>query len=293
MKVHTINWWPEKSLQNWFARFITARNIKLRKPVCIGSVFGPRTNYLKLKNHNIIFFSGENLETGRFSEYHSYLLQEADLSLGFGSIRDCRYLRFPLWLTHIIKPENTEAQTLNAIAKLRFPLRHAMSVPRFKSISLIASHDLSGIRTKMYSDLSSVARVSCPGLFMRNSYALKTVFRDNKIAYLRLFKFNACPENSDSNGYVTEKLFDAIISGCIPIYCGSNNMPEPLVINADAIVFYDPSSAAMSLCKVNSLMQSTTLMNEFRNLPRLLPTAEENIISYLDSLEEKLRTCLV
>lgn len=51
-----------------------------------------------------------------------------------------------------------------------------MSVLNFKAISLIASHDSSGIRTKMYSVLSSVARLSYPGLFMKNCYGIKRYF---------------------------------------------------------------------------------------------------------------------
>jgi hypothetical protein len=195
-------------------------------------------------------------------------------------------------MTYIIKPEYTEAQILNVIAKIRFPLRHPLSPPRFKNIALIASHDGSGIRAKMYKDLSTVSRVACPGLFMRNTYTLKTVFRDNKLAYLRLFKFNACPENSNYSGYVTEKLFDCLIAGCIPIYFGSHNNPEPGIINSQALVFYDPSSPWFALDKVSSLLQCNGLMDDFLNRPRLLPTAEEQIIAYLDSLEKKLRLCI-
>jgi hypothetical protein len=42
----------------------------------------------------------------------------------------------------------------------------------------------------------------------------------NKSAVLGKFKFNVCPENSFSHGYVTEKLINALACGCKSLYWG-------------------------------------------------------------------------
>ena len=45
---------------------------------------------------------------------------------------------------------------------------------------------------------------------------------DDKCSLLSRFNINLCLENSISYGYVTEKLFDSFLSGCLPIYnCAS------------------------------------------------------------------------
>lgn len=49
----------------------------------------------------------------------------------------------------------------------------------------------------------------------------------NKIGCLSRYKFNICYENTkDLPGYVTEKIFDCFVAGCIPIYWGASNITD-------------------------------------------------------------------
>ncbi len=43
----------------------------------------------------------------------------------------------------------------------------------------------------------------------------------DKIEFMRPYKFCIAFENSSCPGYVTEKIMDCFIAGCIPIYWGS------------------------------------------------------------------------
>lgn len=59
---------------------------------------------------------------------------------------------------------------------------------------------------------------------------------EKKIDVLIEYKFNICTENMNGiNGLVTEKIFDSIIAGCIPIYEGASDIfeyvPKGLFIN--------------------------------------------------------------
>jgi len=49
---------------------------------------------------------------------------------------------------------------------------------------------------------------------------------DNKLQTLSNFKFTLCFENCVFPGYVTEKIFDAFLSGCIPIYLGAPDITD-------------------------------------------------------------------
>lgn len=50
---------------------------------------------------------------------------------------------------------------------------------------------------------------------------------DRKMPVLKKYKFSVCYENiGDVSGYITEKIFDSLISGCIPIYRGAQNIQE-------------------------------------------------------------------
>lgn len=46
----------------------------------------------------------------------------------------------------------------------------------------------------------------------------------NKVPCLKNYKFCICYENSRHNGYITEKIFDSMIAGCVPIYLGAYNI---------------------------------------------------------------------
>lgn len=58
----------------------------------------------------------------------------------------------------------------------------------------------------------------------------------DKIETLRSYKFNLCFENVSYPGYITEKIFDALIAETIPVYWGPENInqfiPENIFINA-------------------------------------------------------------
>lgn len=45
---------------------------------------------------------------------------------------------------------------------------------------------------------------------------------NDKIAFIEKSKFNICFENVKHRYYITEKIFDSYLAGCIPIYCGDN-----------------------------------------------------------------------
>jgi len=60
-------------------------------------------------------------------------------------------------------------------------------------------------------------------------YRLKNYKRrvKKKVNCMKHYKFAFCYENTrDFNGYVTEKAFDAMVAGCIPIYLGVPNATE-------------------------------------------------------------------
>jgi hypothetical protein len=56
----------------------------------------------------------------------------------------------------------------------------------------------------------------------------------DKIGTLRKYKFNLCFENVRYPGYVTEKIFDAMVAGTIPVYWGAPDITE--MVPADAFI---------------------------------------------------------
>ena len=289
--IRFYNWWnaPYESL--WLYRFV--ENCRLldnsSKKLRFCSVMGQREVLNFVSSDIKIFFSGENLHNPFRAEYADALLCDpgCKLSLGFDCFENERYMRFPLWLTYVFEPSIEKGAIKQRCNQLRYPQDLEN---RQLFAALVARKDVLGVRTKMYESLSSIGKIDCPSVILHNDDSLKLQYQDDKLEYLRNHVFNLCPENTNSYGYVTEKVFEAIYAGCIPIYWGSYNHPEPKVLNHDAIVFWDFQDGGQNAVKqVADLYSSAKRWHEFASQPRLLPTAEEEVERMMVGFHDRLK----
>lgn len=88
------------------------------------------------------------------------------------------------------------------------------------------------------------------------------------------YKFIMCIENSKTNGYLTEKIFNIFLSKSIPIYDGAPDIYN--YINDYSFILYDDCFIE----KVKILNNNKDLYNEFINLPKI---KNKNIITSLDT----------
>jgi len=58
------------------------------------------------------------------------------------------------------------------------------------------------------------------------SLSYKGVLNKDKLVKMSEYKFCICLENAISDGYITEKIFDCFLAGCVPIYLGPKNIDE-------------------------------------------------------------------
>lgn len=286
---------------HWLYRFLVNRiNVQQYTNKKIAIFGSGRRKTFYLNSHPIkIYYTAENnhVQWSVWQECEDMLLNEKSLSLslGFDYIDHPKYLRFPYWLMAHFSPE----ATYEDIKKWCDEINNPNIQNRDKFCAFICRNDYFGDRKYFLNEVNQISNVNCPGSFMHNDDDLKNKFNDNKSDYLRQFKFNLCPENSDNMGYVTEKIFDAHKAGCIPIYWGAENNPEPDVLNKDAIIFLNHSSYytikeridfhnEAALKKISELKNNLKLYRDFSMQPRLHPDAPEIIYEYFERLEKKL-----
>ena len=153
---------------------------------------------------------------------------------------------------------------------------------------MIASNSADGLRKEMFEQISKIAKVDSAGRYLHNDDSLQTEFGDNKTAYMQTYALNICPENTSAYGYTTEKVFEAISVGCIPIYWGAE-FADKAVINEHAIIRWDKNDGGQSALKrIQELRANPKMLKEFLLQPRLLPTAEEYIIDTYSSIERRI-----
>lgn len=210
------------------------------------------------------------------------------LVLGFDYIQHHRYIRFPYWLFTNFSPNADYTEISEYVNNYNYL---KTSKTRNKFCSFICRKDYFGDRA-YFADLleENIGALNYPSDFRHNDDDLKDKYDDDKIKYLSQFKFNLCPENSNDKGYVTEKIFEAIKAGCVPIYWGNEGIPEPGILNPEAIIFLKKdgdNSEALDLIK--KLNESEESYNEFISQPRFLPTAKEEINYFFSKLKDKIK----
>lgn len=304
-QVQYFNFWDKQTADEiWFTGFLKSRGFFDRFPHAnfaffstLGSVRFLRVDELLHpfgRNRKRVFFTGENVHYPVFKDYQKNLLDHASigLSLGFDYVDDARYLRFPIWILEMFPPDSDINDIKRICNQLSFQ-KLEDSRNRFCALvagtsTMLGTESLE-MRKSMVEKLNLIDRVDCAGKLLRNTDELQERFHDDKAEFLKLYRFFICPENISVAGYVTEKVFHAIGSGCVPIYMGSLNNPEPEVLNHEAILFWEKDGDNESLLrKVGELHGNNLLYKEFFEQPRLKNDAWEVVANYFDDLERRL-----
>lgn len=291
-QVKLYNWFPPFYEQDlWLSRFIKSRGLLNDKPNIRAGVFtiaGPewaiRLQHCDLK----LFLARENLEYR--PQWKHFMLHEPciDLSIGFDDIKDNpKYIHIPFWVMWTLSPDETYHSIKEKVEQWNSISNSSYSERKF--CAFLCSHGDRG-REMIMDELSKIGRVDSAGRWKHNDDSLKTKYADNKLKWLRNYRFNLTPENSNGNGYVTEKILDAISSGCIPIYWGSNNKPDPEIFNQDAIIFFKMNESNPDVIKlVDELNSNEKAYMDFACQRRLNADSADKIWGYFEILENKLR----
>jgi len=111
------------------------------------------------------------------------------------------------------------AQVLPSMGSLiRSPEWQAQSyLNRSRFCSFIASNPRGSFRNSFFKKLNRIKKVDSAGRHF-NNFGPPVA---DKLTFLKDYRFNLAFENSQSTGYVTEKLIDPLLMGCIPIYWGA------------------------------------------------------------------------
>lgn len=304
-QVQYYNFWDKQTADEiWFTGFLKSHGFFERYPKASFAFFSTLGSIQLLRvdeilhpfnnNRKRIFFTGENVHYPVFKDYEQNLLDHSsiDLSLGFDFVDDSRYLRFPIWLLEMFPPESNADDIKRICDQLSFQKledRRDRFCALVAGTSTILGTESLEMRKRMVEKLDLIGRVDCAGKLLRNTEELQEKFHDDKAEFLKLYKFFICPENISIHGYVTEKVFHAIGSGCVPIYNGSLNTPEPGVLNHDAILFWEKGGDNACLFKqVEELQNNDKLYKEFFEQPRLKADAWQVVANYFIALEQHL-----
>ena len=281
-----ISWYNCGSIEyDWFHQFFKD-NIKNPKQYNFFSVFGSKMFCLRHRFPHSIFFSGETVHTHKILEYRDLLLDRVDLSMSFDKIDAPNYIRFPNWMPNMFAPIVDKDYIKRRIDEINA----ARNKQTYEAV-LIASHDKHKTRTTIYNGVKDILDIKCAGRWNNNTTDLWDKYSNDKRAYVNEFKFNICPENRNVKDYVTEKIFEAFSAGAIPIYYGSNNEPEPGIINQNAVLFWDvkhKNNNEEVRARIRELNSNSKLYAEFIEQEKLTSYAVDYVYDTFVQLKKKL-----
>lgn len=298
--VEYVNW----IVGRWFEEFIKYRLPQIKKyNILFCSVEGKRYNLEKC-HQSKVFVSFENLEpwekykntkiiendkvykwfTKVHCNYFDYRYNDVDLILGYLDDNN-KFLRFPGWITDLFLPTSNYSDIKKVIKDINNSYNSS-----FFECACINRHDAFGLRSAICDEVSKVIKISYAGKWRNNTNELWEKYDNNKIEYLKMFKFNICSENMDAKNYCTEKIFNALSSGCLPIYAGALNNPEPFVINKDRVILWNfDGDNSKTLEFIDLLNRNSKIYKEFSLQPKLNESAADYIWERFNKLEEALK----
>jgi hypothetical protein len=114
----------------------------------------------------------------------------------------------------------------------------------------VVSNGAASERANFFKCLSEYKRVDSYGKFLNNcpGVTLPECDTDEYYDSLCSYKFMICFENARTNYYLTEKLINAYLSGCIPIYWGCPETDR--LINPKSCLVLDPSASHNSMLEL-------------------------------------------
>jgi len=151
-----------------------------------------------------IFFSGE-------SDIPNFL--ECDYSIASAKLNDPRHLQYPNYI-HYGEPEEIIKRNDN-------PERILAAKTKFCSFVISGYNPRKNSnRVDFFHKLSKYKKVDSGGRKFNNIGGPIPGGPRGKIEFMRPYKFNIAFENRSLAGYTTEKIFEPMISRCLPIYWG-------------------------------------------------------------------------
>ena len=195
---------------------------------------------------------------------------EADYALGQSHIIYLdRYFKFPIFLWYDIKNFNIVRKNVlnNQIRK------------KFCAAVISNNFSTDGFRLKFINELSKYKKVDMGGKYENNIGGQI----NSKYEFFSSYKFSIAMENSEGDGYISEKIIDSFISGTIPIYYGDYMIDE--YINPKSYILIRNEKDIID--KINYIKEIDNNDEIYKNLLKENVIIDENSTNKIEKEEKE------
>lgn len=204
LKINFIDFWPQLDIKNnYFYNILSTKYnvvIEDKNPdVIFFSVFGEEHLNFTCKR---IFYTGESIVPD---------FSSCDFAFSFDFLNHKKHYRLPLYSIYY---EHFESRNMLSNIDVDFAKKW---LEKTKFCCMVVSNPKAKERIGFFKKLSTYQLVDSGGKVLNNVGGPV----DDKLDFIKDYKFVISFENEMNDGYTTEKILEPIIENCIPIYWGN------------------------------------------------------------------------
>jgi hypothetical protein len=263
ISLYSVDLFDPKGHKYWIHRKLKAKfKIKFDKnnpDYLIYNIFGDEHLNQKYKN---------SIKIAIFTENKIPDLSEVDYAIGQAHINYLdRYFKFPIFIWFFKRFKKMREKILNNPKKTKF------------CAAVISNGGEELFRTKFINELNKYKKIDMGGKYLNN---VEGPVKD-KIKFLSSYKFSIAMENSEGDGYLSEKIIDSFISGTIPIYYGDYILDE--YINQKALILIKNEKNIEQ--KIKYIIELDNNYEKYSNILKENILINENIENIIEQEEKK------
>jgi len=225
----------------------------------IYSVFGNTHKNYSCKK---LYWTGENTRP-----------PQDDFALCFDYSNNEKHFRFPLyayqrwiWATGLGNLGEANGITLDTILDEKLKTKEELFSEKVNFCAFIQGNSTCTHRNEFFQALNSKKSVSSACTLFNNTGV--KIGWEQKLQYIKSFKFMISFENTSYPGYVTEKIFEPMLVNTIPIYWGSDTVINEF--NSKSYIDVNGLSISDAVDKVLSIDANDDLYYEMYKEPYLV-----------------------
>lgn len=189
----------------------------------------PPESFARKGKNKVVHWFVESIDRTGNPDYN-----KCDFSISSCRLNDDRNVRIPLWSMYINwfgdQQEDYVRGRNQAFLVSPKQLLYTKYFDKKKKFCCVLTNNDIGIRSSHYPEFIKLSienglLTESRGRYLQNMPSIGGDELD-KLNYINSFKFNLCYDNSEYDGWITEKLIHPIYVGCIPIYWGCKTVVD-------------------------------------------------------------------
>lgn len=252
--------------------------------ILIASCFG--SNFFNKKSKKKIYWTGENWFRMDYKHQpiNKSIIELFDYVYSFDYNQYPNHYRLPLYLIDTIE---NDINDYNILLRKKSKEKLFIEFNEKGFCTFIQGNGNCKFRNDYFNLLNTISKVDSYGSLFNNTGQILN--REQKIEKSKRYKFSLAFENSEYDGYVSEKIIDAFKSDIIPIYWGGSKIANEF--NDKSFVDVNQLGVEKSIKLIQEMNSNFDLYWEYYNQP-IVREDQDSVRSKINKFYENFQSVI-